>query len=391
MSFVNRIFGTIAWRVSRLIVNSVIYMPEVSALNSTLGSAAVRRANCNNMMKYPSLDRLLESIGSVFDAYSVVLFCRNTAGQYDLSAYFSLGDTIRHDLCIEAGHGLVGWILKNNQPLLVEKFDQKNTFLGYYGVEQDEQIKVFVGCPLPGGLGALCMDSKKTYAFTAKDQRVLALFAQVVAAIIADMGDAGTSSREQALYRVLQQVYGLRESHPKWSDFLHRYLALVAGASGYEYALLVVSDEWGHNYLLEGSNKPFMPDSFSPRQTFSTGSGLLGWVFKKNQPVFFGDGKSEFGRTPLFGRDIPGATLNTVLAFPLKVHRRCRGVLVFGDRESLVVSDEIRNFAKMAADYLALFLENLYLKNKVKQFAPPSQAEPEGDGTELDQPDSYSY
>jgi len=326
-------------------------------------------------IKYPSLDRLMESIGSVFDAYSVVLFCRNEDGTFDLSSAFSLGDSIRRDLRIESGHGLVGWILKNDKPLLVERFDEKNTFLGYYGSEQDEQIKVFVGCPLPGGRGALCMDSKKTYAFTTKDQRILSLFAQVVAAVMADVGASGVSCMEQALYGVLQQVYALRETHPKWSEFLNRYLALVAGACGYEYAFLVVSDEWGHNYLLEGSNKAFMPDTVGARQSFSTGSGLLGWVFKKNQPVFFGDGKSELGRVPLFGRDVPGPPLNTLLAFPLKVHTRCRGVLVFGDRECRVISDEIRGFAKMAADYLALFLENLYLKNRLKQFAPSGSGE----------------
>ncbi|KAF5064842.1 GAF domain protein [anaerobic digester metagenome] len=339
-------------------------------------------------IKYPSLNRLLESIGSVFDAYSVVLFCRNPEGRFDLSASFSLGDSIRKDLCIDPGYGLVGWILKNNAPLAVEKFDEKNTFLGYYGSEQEEQIKVFVGCPLPGGMGALCMDSKKTYAFTSKDQRVLSLFAGVVAAIVDDVGAAGVSSREQALYGVMQQVHALREKHPRWSDFLNRYLALLAGACGYEYSFLVVSDEWGDNYLLEGSNKPFMPDNVAAKQTFSTGSGLLGWVFKKNQSVFFGDGKSELGRTPLFGRDVPGPALNTLLALPLKVHRRCRGVLVFGDRECRVIDEEIRAFARMAADYLALFLENLYLKNKVKQLAPPILAEFD-EPSESDNPDSH--
>lgn len=327
------------------------------------------------MIKYPSLDRLLESIGSVFDAYSVVLFCRNSSGNFDLSSSFSLGNSITQGMSIESGQGLVGWILKNNSPLAVEKFDQKKSFLGYYGSEQDEEIKVFVGCPLPGGQGALCMDSKKTYAFTSKDQRVLSLFAQVVGAIITDVGQSGVCSREQELYRILQQVYGLRETHPKWTEFLQRYLALVAGASGYEYSFLVVSDEWGHNYLMEGCNKPFMPETVSVRQTFSTGSGLLGWVFKKNQPIFFGDGKSELGRIPLFGRDVPAPQLNTLLAFPLKVHRRCRGVLVFGDRDSRVITDEIRSFARMASDYLALFLENLYLKNRIRQFIPPNQAD----------------
>ncbi|AMD93035.1 GAF domain-containing protein [Desulfomicrobium orale] len=328
---------------------------------------------------YSSLDRLLEAVGSVFDAYSVALFRRNAEGAFDLAASFSLGDSIPKNLTIEAGHGLAGWILKNNTPLLVEKFDRKRSLLGYYPPGQDEGIKVFMGCPLPGGLGALCMDSKKTYAFTDKDQRVLSLFAQVVAAIVTDMGEVEASSREQMLYRFLQQVYDLRETYPKWTEFLNCYLALVAGGGMCELSFLVVSDEWGDNYLLEGANKPFPPDTVSPGQLFSMNSGLLGWVFKKNQPAFFDDRRSEQGHTPLFGRDIPGLTLNTLLAFPLKVHTRCRGVLVIGDREGRVIDEELKSFAKMAADYLALFLENLYLKNKLRRFMPPGLMEHGGD------------
>ena len=119
------------------------------------------------------------------------------------------------------------------------------------------------------------MDSKKTYAFTDKDQRVLSLFAQVVAAIVTDMGEVEASSREQMLYRFLQQVYDLRETHPKWTEFLNCYLALVAGGGMCELSFLVVSDEWGDNYLLEGANKPFPPDIVSPGQLFSMNSGLL--------------------------------------------------------------------------------------------------------------------
>jgi GAF domain-containing protein len=76
------------------------------------------------------------------------------------------------------------------------------------------------------------------------------------------------------------------------------------------------------------------------------------------------------------------------MAFPLKVHKRCRGVLVFGDRESRVISDEIRAFARMAADYLALFLENLYLKSRLTQLAPfgSSGQGPLSDTDNLDSP-----
>ncbi len=340
------------------------------------------------MIHIPTLDRLLEAVSSVFDAYSVVLFCKD-GNVFQLASSFSLGDSIRQDLRIEPGYGLVGWILKNNKPLLVEKFDQKNNFLGYYPEGQEEQVRVFLGCPLPDGKGALCMDSKKTYAFTDKDQRVLALFARVVGALLTDVNASETNRTEQTLYRCLQDVYALRENFPRWTDFLNSYLSLLAVATGYEYAFLVVSDEWGHNYLLEGCNKPLVPGNVLNNQTFSTGSGLLGWVFKKNQPVFFGDGKSELGRTPLFGRDVPGPALNTLLAFPLKVHKRCRGVLVFGDRESWVISNELRDFARMTADYLALFLENLYLKNKLRNASQPGvQAQCDDfDQSDSDNPD----
>ena len=76
------------------------------------------------------------------------------------------------------------------------------------------------------------------------------------------------------------------------------------------------------------------------------------------------------------------------MALPLKVHKRCRGVLVFGDRESRVIDEELRVFASMAADYLALFLENLYLKNKVKQLAPVIPAEPD-ESAEPDNTDNH--
>lgn len=331
------------------------------------------------MKTYPSLDRLLESIGSVFDAYSVVLFCTDGSA-YELVSSFSLGDRIKPGLRLESGYGLVGWILKHNKPLLVDKFDQKNALLGYYGPEQIEQVKVFLGCPLPGGQGALCMDSKKTYAFTDKDQRILALFAEVVVAILADLNMASLSSQDQKFYQFLQLLYALREKHPKWSDFLDKYLHFLAQASGYAHAFLVVSDEWGDNYLLEGCNTPLAPAEYRlEQQSFSTGSGLLGWVFKKNQPIFLGDGKHDMGHIPIFGREIAGLTLNTVLAFPLKVYTRCRGVLILADRESLVIGEDVRAFAKMAADYLALFLENLYLKNRLKQVTAVASLDAEED------------
>jgi GAF domain-containing protein len=51
---------------------------------------------------------------------------------------------------------------------------------------------------------------------------------------------------------------------------------------------------------------------------------------------------------------------------PLIVHKKTRGVLVLGDLHVVAINDELKIFVQMVAEYLALFLENLYLKNKLR-------------------------
>ena len=61
---------------------------------------------------------ILSIVCSVFDAYSAVLFLPDEEGEaHYLSAAFSLGDKISPDVSILPGRGLVGWIIRNRQPM----------------------------------------------------------------------------------------------------------------------------------------------------------------------------------------------------------------------------------------------------------------------------------
>ena len=63
---------------------------------------------------------ILSIVCSVFDAYSVVLFLPDEEGEaHHLEAAFSLGERVASNASVLPGKGLVGWIIRNRQPLLV--------------------------------------------------------------------------------------------------------------------------------------------------------------------------------------------------------------------------------------------------------------------------------
>lgn len=317
-------------------------------------------------METSSYGRMLGIICSVFDAYTAVLFLKDDADgkRCSLASVFSLGDKINRDAVIEEGQGVVGWILRNQTPLLVPNFDQRRNHLGYYNDNEEQSIKAFMGCALPGGRGIICVDSKRQYSFSEKDQKMLYLFAELLAALY-DLHCA-LASRDVALrfYNALKVIYVLRRQHSRWSEFLELFLQTVSQASGYEYCALCTKTEDGEHYRVEGESALLL---VKPGQEleYHMSSGLVGWVFRNAEPLVSGggDGSSE---TPLLGRVGDTPAFQSVMALPLLVQRKVRGVLCFASSNAHASSDGIVEFARMASEHLSLYLENLYVKCRLR-------------------------
>jgi signal transduction protein with GAF and PtsI domain len=308
------------------------------------------------------LDRILGLVCSVFDGYSAVLFLKGKGQEHCLASSFSLGDSIKPGTMITPGAGLVGWIIKNKKPLLINKFDRGVGCLGYYPDEGESKIKAFMGVHLPANAGVLCVDSKKTYSFSDKDQKILHQFAQLIENIRADVHMADMSAKSMDYYRYLTLVHSLRVKFPKWRVFLERLLQVLAQATGFRYCFMAARDEVGQGYFVEGLSRDILPELDFSVHKFRMDSGLVGWVFKYGTPVFSGeqDGPTDL---PLFGKEFPSLNFKSVICVPLIVHRKTRGVLVLADSESIFINDEMRDFVQIVGDYLGLFLENLYLKS----------------------------
>lgn len=319
------------------------------------------------------LQRILAIVCSVFDAYSCVLFLPQGAeGHYRAASWFSLGDKVVPQSSVQAGKGIVGSIVSNKQPLLINNFDSKRGWLEYYGPEGEPNIKAFMGCMLKDGAGVLCLDSKRTFSFSEKDQKILHLFAESINDLRLKLETAGKHHNESCYYHSLQLIQGLRKRLTRWDAFLENFLLLVAESTGFDYCFLAVRDEGGKTFFLEGSSRPLIAGR-QPENRFPIGTGLVGWVFKNNAPVFLGEHESAGSISPLFGKSVHTPIFKSLMCLPLYFSRATRGVLGFAHEEGMEISDHVRAFAQMAGGHLELFLENLHLKSRlrdVKKAAP---------------------
>ncbi|WP_459899837.1 GAF domain-containing protein [Desulfobaculum senezii] len=315
-----------------------------------------------------SLEKLLGIVCSVFDAYSTLLFLPGEdAKEYHLRAQFSLGDDIREDTTIAPGQGLVGWIIRNHEPLLINNFDRKRSKLGYYANDEENKVKAFMGCPLGPSGGALCVDSRRSYNFSGKDQKILQLFADLACDIHCGASQVKKDQEEHRFYKSLQLIQGLRKQFPRWDAFLQHFLEIVVEATRFSHCFLVARDERGESYFVEGANIPVISGPSSGSGRFPIRSGLVGWVFANGQAVHSGDGDASGAPQPLLGKNSGAPEFRSSICMPLIIHKRTRGVLVLANEAPMEVTPPVREFVEMATDHLALFLENLFLKGRLQE------------------------
>lgn len=320
-------------------------------------------------MDNSSYERILGILCSVFEAYTAVLFLpenplrSGTDEVCSVAAAFSLGDKVDRTAAVKGGQGLIGWIIRNHSPLLVPNFDQRRNSLGYYKGNEEQNIKAFMGCSLPGGRGALCVDSKRQYSFSEKDQKMLQLFAELLADVYDSERQADSQSTALRYYAALRLIYVLRREHSRWSDFLHSFLDIVSKASGYEYAALCTLGPDGGYFNIEGENYPLL--CTDRQEDYPLSSGMVGWVFRNGTPLSSGgpDGAPE---APLLGRGASLPNFQSLLAIPLIIQRKVRGVLCLASEAPVDIGSEVQEFARMSAEHLALFLENLFVKCRLR-------------------------
>lgn len=326
-------------------------------------------------MKAITLEQhVLSIVCSVFDAYSAVLFMPDgDSDAHTITASFSLGDKIVKDTVILPGRGLVGTIIMTRQAM-VSKFDTSQKSLGYYDDATEREIKAFMGCPVPTG-GVLCVDSKRQYSFADKDLKILQLFADLIARQQRFAANDISDSISR-YFSELGRIQNMRFEYKRWPEFLKNFLRSVSEATEFEYCAFATLQEAGDHYCLECESVPLLLTGGQVLR-LPLGSGITGIVFH-NEQAFFAEDGGLASSAALFGKIPDMPEFPAAICMPVMVNKSCRGVLCLANTEPKEIEESRRSFVRQAVDHLSLFLESLYLKNRLLQYIPKANLEWKG-------------
>lgn len=170
------------------------------------------------------LERLARFGANVLDAHSCFIFvpgqilseiASETQGIAQDTLYLlgthSLSTSVINGCSIKNEMGLIGWVARNGRSIHVSPFERDSRVLGVY--KEDQQLKSFIGIPVPVILkdgtsisGVVACDSKKAFAFSKLQGKLLEELGEEVGAIVslhrkAQTSVGGTQTWEQFLKR----------------------------------------------------------------------------------------------------------------------------------------------------------------------------------------------
>ena len=319
---------------------------------------------------------LLALVRTTFDAHSAVLFLPDQSGNYTVALSSTDDEPNVQEVTIAPGKGLVGWILRHKQPVIVNNLDMRHTFLGYYDEEEEGAISAFMGCHIPEG-GALCVDSVRPRAYTEEDQLLLHRFARHIARQVHSAGLASDAEDLRRYFSRLEQLSELSTRTPHWRDYLAAFLRLMAESTQFEYVAFATSQEGDTTYTVEGENTPLLiTDVGMPELPLASG-GLVSWVFRNEVPVH-AEGSDGSPSTPLFGKIDGVPNFQSVMCLPVQLNKVTCGVLCLAGLNPRALPQNLRTFAKIAVTYLAQYLEMLYLRHRLKTLLPRAKVHRDG-------------
>ena len=314
------------------------------------------------------LINILSIVCNVFEAHTVVLYLPDGLHGYALSTYFSLGDDVSPTGSPLKKKSLAGIVIGKNEPLFINNMDRKGaTTLGYYESREEDKVKAFMGTPLDQSLGAICLDSKRTYSFSTKDLKILSQFGKMITSMLSCIRSADADGKKNDYFMTLKLLHDLRKRQPKWNSFLDNLLGMTSGTSGFSHTLLTVIDQRGTSFYVEGENKPILHKKDSKTIAFPLGSGLVGWVYKNNDPVFIDENSTGQASSSLLGASAATKEFMSIICLPLIFQRKTRGVLVLANENPMLIDEDLKDFLFMVSEYLTQFLENLFLKSRLAE------------------------
>ncbi len=297
----------------------------------------------------------IELVSNVTDAYTAALFLYDEDRQkLRVAAWHTLSKEFDEETVLSPGDGIVGWVAKNGQPVNVTHFDQDTGNLVFYRANED--IKSFMAVPV-GEEGVLCIDSKNKYVFVEKDQKILSGFAEV----FLDLSRAErTRRREKSYARMLKLLYHVDRSAREMASpgrFMDQVLSEMRDFSK--------ADVTFFSSLLR-DRKRYRVNAVSGRVgrkleglSYEVKSGLVGWVYRKNQPLVLKSIRADGEKSHLFAPSDPIKGFQAFIGLPLNLWGETVGVLGLAAYEPRDWTPDEIHVLTMTGQWVAMALGSL--------------------------------
>lgn len=304
------------------------------------------------------LKKLIQLIGNVTEAFTAGLFLFDPVqNKLNLSCYQSLSQHINAQTSLSIGDSLIGWVAKNQRPVNISQFDRDTRNLKFY--LRDEKIKSFLAVPV-GEVGVLCIDSKRNYVFTDKDQKILQDFALLVLQTLRDQAIIEKEKQQGHILDFFNNINALSKEKQDLNHYYQKVLNCCRLFSRTDVAFLALVPKKGDRYKVVASDGAMTAPL--KKTTLTTEMGLTGWVIREEKPLVRRSMKPRDHKSYVFFPDDPCRHFQSYIGLPLSFFGKLYGVMnLIGHQQNHWREEEIQALQSAGQTIITsiLFLMNL--------------------------------
>ena len=282
------------------------------------------------------LDQLVELTGNISNAFTIALYKTDLDKKIlVLRHHISLSSNFNAEAKINFGDSPVGTVAQSRTPFLEEHFEKKPTELCIYN--KKENLKSFLAMPVvhKNLEGVLVIDSKESYSFPAKQQKIIAGLANQMAwELDQEKKGALFDSPTGFIFRDLISYSRFIAESPSKNKATERLVNIPLSILTCDaYAIIGFdSSEVGKISKFKGFNKTAV------NIPVHLGKGLAGSCAKNQCPVLLSD--TEGRNTVIFGeKEAKEGSFLSLMAAPISFNQKLYGVMVCGSKTAGSFSD----------------------------------------------------
>ncbi len=267
----------------------------------------------------------------------------------------------------ELSQGLPSLVFKNKQSLLENHLPENKNLLPYY-ISAELPAKSFLGVPLMLDdyiIGVLCIDSNVPESFSEEDLQILFEFSKIISIQLAESNKLYEYETENwsthLLYEFSKDILNLPDKVSIW-QFLGERLKAVKGADRIVIAKRV-SGHQGEITFIHGQLF-----SLDVGGQFPVNEGLIGWVFRKNQPLLVEDFTVKENYIPrFFMNEKPGKEFKSFLAVPVLRQDNVEAVISMESKFASQFTKQHKTILETMAYQLAAFLDKTEMLSQLQE------------------------